>query len=67
MLLSVVGMAAFVVGIALALSVGKHIASATTAYDRAVKNAGDTLIALGAGAAAAVIGLLAPSPARSSG
>lgn len=66
-LLSVVGIAAFVVGIALALSVGEHVASATTAYDTAVKNAADTLIALGAGAAGAVIGLLAPSPERSAG
>jgi hypothetical protein len=66
-LLSVVGMAAFVVGIVLAFSVGRHIASATTAYDTAVRNAADTLIALGSGAAGAVIGLLAPSPARNPG
>ncbi len=64
-LLSGVGMVGFVIGIALALSVGKHIASATTAYDTAIKNAADTLIALGAGAAGAVIGLLAPTPAQS--
>ncbi|MCW2495660.1 hypothetical protein [Jatrophihabitans sp.] len=61
-LLSVVGFAAFVTGIVLAFQVGDHVAAATTAYDTAIKNAADTLIALGSGAAGAVIGLLAPTP-----
>lgn len=59
-LLSAVGAIAFIVGIVLALNVGDHTAAATTAYDTAIKNAADTLIALGSGAAGAVVGLLAP-------
>jgi hypothetical protein len=61
-LLSIVGLAAFVGGIVLAFNVGDHTAAATTAYDTAIKNAADTLIALGSGAAGALIGLLAPTP-----
>jgi hypothetical protein len=64
-LLSIVGVIAFTVGIALAFTVGDHTAAATTAYDTSVKNAADTLIALGSGAAGAVIGLLAPTPGHS--
>jgi hypothetical protein len=64
-LLSSVGLVAFVVGIVLALQVGDH--TTATAYDTAVKNAADTLIALGSGAAGALIGLLAPTPAAPTG
>ncbi|MDP9093422.1 MAG: hypothetical protein M3N95_10935 [Actinomycetota bacterium] len=60
-LLSAVGVIAFVIGIVLAFHVGNHVPSSTTAYDSAVKNAADTLIALGSGAAGALIGLLAPT------
>ena len=65
-MLSIVGVIAFIVGIVLALNVGHHVATTTTAYDNAVKNAADTLIALGSGAAGAVIGFLAPTSAHTS-
>jgi hypothetical protein len=59
-LLCLVGLAAFAIGLALVFKVGEP--GTTTAYDTAVKNASDTLIAIGSGAAGALIGLLAPTP-----
>lgn len=64
--LAAVGVVAFGLGILFAFKVGHHTASHTTAYDTAVKNVADTLIALGSGAAGALIGLLAPSPTNPS-
>jgi hypothetical protein len=65
--LFVVGLLAFGGGIVLALKVGAHTPAQVTAYDTAVKNVADTLIALGSGAAGALVGLLAPSVGQTRG
>lgn len=57
-----VGIVALALGIIMALGVGDHVAAQATQRDLAVKNVADTLIALGAAAAGAVVGLLAPPP-----
>ena len=62
-LLSFVGVLGFLIGTVLAFQVGNG--ATATAYDTAVKNAADTLIALGSGAAGAVVGMLAPAPSSS--
>lgn len=59
--LLIVAAAAFLVGIVLSLQTGHELASAPTEYDTAVKNAADTLVALGSAAGGAALGLLAPS------
>lgn len=61
--LLVVGVAAFGVGIWLALTVGNH--SPATASDTAVQNAATALIALGSAAGGALVGVLSPTPGRS--
>lgn len=57
-----IGALAFAAGIILALQVGPDTSKAITAYDTAVTNAADTLIALGSAAIGAALGLKAPSP-----
>ena len=64
-LLSAVGVLGFVIGTLLAFQVGNG--DTATAYDTAVKNAADTLIALGSGGAGAAVGMLAPAPSPSDG
>lgn len=61
--LLVLGVAAFAVGVWLALTVGDH--SPATASDTAVANAATALIALGSAAGGALVGLLSPTPGRS--
>ncbi len=60
--LILVGLAAFGVGVWLALTVGNH--SPATASDTAVSNAATALIALGSAAGGALVGLLSPTPGR---
>lgn len=55
-----VSLIAFAIGIWLALKTGKQTTANATEYDAAVKDAADTLIALGSAAAGAALGFKAP-------
>ena len=60
--LLVVLVLAFAAGIWLALELGSEAADKATEYDTAIRNAADTLIALGSAAGGAIVGLMAPPP-----